>query len=129
MMSKKDRTRQQMEEEMRQLRKVFMTVRLMKADEVHISYLGINALHLGVADMRPEQVDNANECVLRIAIRAQDKAEVEKIIPEISPLQLNGPPGASFFGGRAKATEVIGLYPTLIPRDAVKLTSHIVEVK
>ena len=33
MMSKKDRTRQQMEEEMRQLRKVFMTVRLMKADE------------------------------------------------------------------------------------------------
>ena len=31
MMSKKDRTRQQMEEEMRQLRKVFMTVRLMKA--------------------------------------------------------------------------------------------------
>lgn len=101
----------------------------MKADEVHISYLGINALHLGVADMRPELVDNANECVLRIAIRAQDKAEVEKIIPEISPLQLNGPPGASFFGGRAKATEVIGLYPTLIPRDAVKLTSDIVEVK
>ena len=34
MMSKKNRTRQQMEEEMRQLRKVFMTVRLMKADEV-----------------------------------------------------------------------------------------------
>ena len=32
MMSKKSRTRQQMEEEMRQLRKVFMTVRLMKAD-------------------------------------------------------------------------------------------------
>ena len=32
--SKKDRTRQQMEEAMRQLRKVFMTVRLMKADEV-----------------------------------------------------------------------------------------------
>ena len=34
MTSKKNRTRQQMEEEMRQLRKVFMTVRLMKADEV-----------------------------------------------------------------------------------------------
>ena len=34
MMSKKNRTRQQMEEEMSQLRKVFMTVRLMKADEV-----------------------------------------------------------------------------------------------
>ena len=32
----------------------------MKADEVHISYLGINALHLGVADMRPEQVRAAH---------------------------------------------------------------------
>ncbi|MBQ4651437.1 MAG: DUF1446 domain-containing protein [Oscillospiraceae bacterium] len=101
----------------------------MKAEEVHISYLGLNALHLAVADMNPELVKNANECVLRIAIRAKEKSEVEKIIPEISPLQLNGPPGASFFGGRAKPTEVIGLYPTLIPRDAVKLSSHIVEVK
>ena len=51
------------------------------------------------------------------------------IIPEISPLQLNGPPGASFFGGRSHVTDVIGLWPTLIPRDAVKLESHILEVK
>lgn len=101
----------------------------LRAEEIHISYLGLNALHLGVADMSADRVKDANECVLRIAIRAKEKDEVEKIIPEISPLQLNGPPGASFFGGRAKATEVIGLYPTLIPRDAVKLSSHIVEVK
>lgn len=101
----------------------------LKAEEIHISYVGLNALHLGVADMNPELVKNMNEVVLRIAIRTLTKDEAYKIIPEISPLQLNGPPGASFFGGRAKVQEVIGLWPTLIPRDAVKLTSHILEVK
>lgn len=99
----------------------------MKAEDIHISYVGLNSLHLGVADM--SQAKDINEVVLRIAVRSDEKSEVEKLIPEISPLQLNGPPGASFFGGRAKAQEVIGLWPTFVPRDAVKLTSHILEVK
>ncbi len=101
----------------------------LKAEEIHISYVGLNALHLGVADMNPELLKNMNEVVLRIAIRTLTKDEAYKIIPEIAPMQLNGPPGASFFGGRAKISEVIGLWPTLIPRDAVKLTSHILEMK
>lgn len=99
------------------------------AEEIHIDYLGVNALHLGVANMNPEMLKNMNEVVLRIAIRTKEKAEAAKIIPEISPLQLNGPPGASFFGGRAKVQEVIGLWPTLIPRDTLQLHSHILEVK
>ena len=99
----------------------------MKAEDIHISYVGLNSLHLGVADMN--QAKDINEVVLRIAVRSDEKSEVEKLIPEISPLQLNGPPGASFFGGRAKAQEVIGLWPTFVPRDAVKLTSHVLEVK
>jgi len=101
----------------------------LRADEIRIDYLGLNALHLNVADTSPELVQNLNEVVLRIAIRTQEKAEAAKIIPEVAPLQLNGPPGSCFFGGRAKVTEVIGLWPTLIPRDAVKLTSHILEVR
>lgn len=99
------------------------------AEEIRIDYLGVNALHLGVANMNPEMLKNMNEVVLRIAIRTKEKAEAAKIIPEISPLQLNGPPGASFFGGRAKVQEVIGLWPTLIPRDTLQLHSHILEVK
>ncbi len=101
----------------------------LQAEDIHISYVGLNSLHLGVANMNPEFIKNMNEVVLRIAIRANEKTEAAKLIPEISPLQLNGPPGASFFGGRASVQEVIGLWPTLVPRDAVKLTSHILEVK
>ena len=58
-----------------------------------------------------------------------EKEEAEKIVPEIAPLQLNGPPGASFFGGRARVQEVIGLWPTFVPKEAVNLTSNILEVK
>lgn len=101
----------------------------LKAEEIRVDYIGVNALHLRVADMDPEKLKDVNEVVLRIAIRTLTKEEAYKLVPEIAPLQLNGPPGASFFGGRAKVQEVIGLWPTLIPRDAIKLESHIWEVK
>ncbi len=100
----------------------------LNAEEVRIDYIGLNALHLNVADMDPAHVKDLNEVVLRIAIRTKDRLEAEKIIPEVAPLQLNGPPGASFFGGRAKVQEVIGLWPTLIPRDAVKLSPYILNI-
>ena len=101
----------------------------MKADDVHISYIGLNSLHLNVADMSEETLKNLNECVLRIAVFSEDRNECAKIIPEISPMQLNGPPGASFFGGRAHVQEVMALWPTYVPRDAVNIESHILEVK
>lgn len=101
----------------------------MQYEDLRIDYVGLNALHLNVAEMDDELIQRTNEVILRIAIRTRDKKDAQLIIPEISPLQLNGPPGASFFGGRAHVTDVIGLWPTLIPRDAVELQSHILEVK
>lgn len=97
--------------------------------DIRIDYLGLNALHLNVANMSEEHVKDVNEVVLRIAIRTETKEEAEKIVPEVAPLQLNGPPGSSFFGGRAKVREVIGLWPTFIPRNVVELESHVMEVE
>jgi hypothetical protein len=105
-----------------------MAKRGMKADDIHISYIGVNSLHLNVADMSEESLKNLNECVLRIAVFSEDKSECAKIIPEISPMQLNGPPGASFFGGRAHVQEVMALWPTYVPRDALDIQAHILEV-
>lgn len=105
-----------------------MKERGMKADDVHISFIGLDSLHLGVADKSPETIARLNECVMRIAVFSENKAECAKIIPEISPLQLNGPQGASFFGGRAHVQEVMALYPTVIPRDALTVESHIITV-
>ena len=38
----------------------------MRAEEIRIDYLGLNALHLNIANMDPELVKNMNEVVLRI---------------------------------------------------------------
>ena len=72
-------------------------------EDIRIDYIGLNALHLDVAEIDPKEVKDLNEVVLRIAIRTKTKEECAKIVPEFAPLQLNGPPGASFFGGRAKS--------------------------
>ena len=37
-----------------------MQRRGMKADDIHISYIGLNSLHLGVADMSEEALKNLN---------------------------------------------------------------------
>lgn len=105
-----------------------MKKRGMKADDVHISYIGVNSLHLSVADTSEKAMKDLNECVMRIAVFSEDKSECAKIIPEISPLQLNGPPGASFFGGRAHVQEVMALWPTYVPRDVLDIQAHIQEV-
>lgn len=103
-----------------------LTRKGLKAEEVRVDFLGVNALHGPLAS---EPACEPNEVVLRIAMRTRDKKEAAKLVPEIAPLQLNGPPGACFFGGRPKVSEMIALWPTLIPRDAVKLTPNILEVK
>ena len=100
----------------------------LRAEEIRIDYVGLNALHLDVAEISEGLCKNMNEVILRIAIRTVSKEEAYKLVPEIAPLQLNGPPGASFFGGRSRVEEVIGLWPTLIDRRALNLQSHIIEI-
>jgi hypothetical protein len=97
----------------------------LQAEETRIDYIGLNSLHLNVASMDEERLKDMNEVILRIAVRTATREEAQKLAPEIAPLQLNGPPGASFFGGRSKVQEVIGLWPTLIPREVVKLRTGV----
>jgi hypothetical protein len=88
----------------------------LRAKRVRIDYLGYNALHGPVAFVLEEE---PNEVVLRVALHTDTKEEAEKLAPEIAPFILNGPPGACFFGGRPRASEVIALWPTLVPRELV----------
>lgn len=97
----------------------------LKAKDMRFDLLGINALHLNTAWPLKEE---PNEVVLRVAIRTDEKSEAMKLAPEISPLNLNGPPSNCFFGGRPQPQEIIALWPTLIPRDAVNISMEIKEV-
>ena len=96
------------------------------ARDLRFDLLGVNALHLNTA---PMPNDEPNEVVLRVAIRTDYRAEAMKLAPEIAAFNLNGPPGNCFFGGRPQPQEIIALWPTLIPRDAVSLDVSLKEVR
>ncbi len=86
-------------------------------EETVTEYLGVNSCH-GEITPAPEVV---NEIVLRVGVKDESRAKVERFGKELAPLVTSGPPGVTgFAGGRPKPTEVLGFWPTLIPKRLVK---------
>ena len=86
-------------------------------DDIHTELLGWNAGHGPMTD--PPSPD-APEVQLRVAVRSQDKASVERFAREMPPLVLTGPPSVTgYAGGRARVQELVAYWPTLIPKAAV----------
>ena len=89
----------------------------LKFEEIRAEYLGYNSCHGPLVRNNEEQ----NEVVLRIGVRAKEKAVIEKFGREIAPLILTGPPSVTgFAGGRPKPSEVVAYWPALIPKSVVK---------
>jgi hypothetical protein len=85
-------------------------------DQTSTEYVGVDSCH-GQTAPRPEIV---NEVVLRVGVRDQDRAKVDRFGRELAPLVTSGPPGVTgFAGGRPKAQEVLGFWPALIPKHLV----------
>ena len=82
-------------------------------DEIHTEFLGANATHGPLAG----EGRDAPEVQLRIGVRAEERAPVERFTREIAPLVLNGPPSVTgFAGGRPKTEEVVAYWPALIDK-------------
>jgi hypothetical protein len=61
------------------------------------------------------------EVVLRLAVRAADRAKVERFGKEIAPLVTAGPPGVTgFAGGRPRPQEIVAYWPALLDRAEVE---------
>ncbi len=85
--------------------------------QTRTEYLGVNSCHEGITGERHD----APEVVLRVSVKDPDRARVNRFGQEIAPLVTSGPPGVTgFAGGRPKATEVLGYWPALIPRELVQ---------
>jgi hypothetical protein len=84
-------------------------------EETLTELVGLNACHGPITDgARPGEV------VLRVGVKDRAKAKVDRFGKELAPLVTTGPPGVTgFAGGRPKATEVLGYWPTLIPKKQV----------
>lgn len=86
-----------------------------EGDEKLVELLGTGVCHAGiVAPAEPPEV------VLRLGVRSQDEAKVDRFGMEIVPLVTSGPPGVTgFAGGRPKATDVVGYWPALVHKQRI----------
>ncbi len=88
----------------------------LKFVEIYTEFLGVNACHGPVAP----PANDPPEVQLRIGVRGQSKADVERFTRELIPLVLSGPPGATGFGeGKPPVREIVAYWPALLPREEI----------
>jgi hypothetical protein len=86
-------------------------------DQILTEYVGVNATHGPLTPV----VHDVPEVQLRIGVRSNDRAMVERFTREIAPLVLNGPPSVTgFAGGRPKVEEIVAYWPALIEKTVVQ---------
>jgi hypothetical protein len=89
----------------------------LKFDEVLTEFVGVNATHGPLAGEPSPEIP---EVQLRVGVRSQDKAAVERFTRELAPLILNGPPSVTgFAGGRPKVEEIVAYWPALVPKTEI----------
>jgi hypothetical protein len=98
----------------------------LKFDEILSQYVGVDATHEGLGG---EPSPDLSEVMLRVGVRAREKAPVERFTKEIAPLVLAGPPTVTGFGGgRPKVEEVVAYWPALIPKSAISPTVEVITI-
>ena len=87
-------------------------------EQVLTEFVGVDATHGRLGG--PPSPDLA-EVMLRIGVRARERAPVERFTREIAPLVLTGPPSVTgFAGGRPQVEEVVAFWPALLARETVE---------
>lgn len=91
----------------------------LKFDAIHSEYVGVNACHGDLLSGAP--APNLAEVTLRVGVRGNDSAAVDRFTRELAPLALNGPPVVTYpASGRPKVEEVMAYWPALIPKRAIE---------
>jgi hypothetical protein len=88
---------------------------------IHSEYVGANACHGELLSGEPSP--GLAEVTLRVGVRGNDAAAVERFTRELAPLALNGPPVVTYpASGKPKVEEVVAYWPALIPKSEVRAT-------
>jgi hypothetical protein len=88
----------------------------LRFDKVLTEFVGANATH---GPLTPPASD-VPEVQLRVGVRSDDRAMVERFTREIAPLVLNGPPSVTgFAGGRPKVEEIVAYWPALVDKRVI----------
>lgn len=96
----------------------------LRFNEILTEFVGVSATHGRLAG---DSGANAPEVTLRVGVRSEDRAAVERFTRELAPLVLNGPPSVTgFAGGRPKVEEIVAYWPALIDKTVVQTHVEIV---
>ncbi|MDQ3699267.1 MAG: DUF1446 domain-containing protein [Gemmatimonadota bacterium] len=88
----------------------------LRFDATSTEFLGVSATHGTLAGPAAD----VPEVQLRIGVRGENRASVERFTRELAPLVLNGPPSVTgFAGGRPKVEEVVAYWPALVDKRVV----------
>ena len=92
-------------------------------DKILTEFVGANAAHGPLTPPTPD----LPEVQLRVGVRSENRAAVERFAREIAPLVLNGPPSVTgFAGGRPKVEEIVAYWPALVDKLVIRPTVEIV---
>ena len=81
-------------------------------------FLGLSSCH---GNKINRSSNFANEIVLRLSVRDNDKSKLIRFAKEIAPVITTGPPGITgFSGGRPRPQEIIAFWPCLIDKKFIK---------
>ena len=98
----------------------------LKFDEILTEFVGANATHGPLAGKPSPDLP---EVQLRVGVRSENRADVERFTREIAPLVLTGPPGVTgFAGGRPKVEEIVAYWPALIPKKEIVPKVEVIDV-
>ncbi|PIE21922.1 MAG: ATPase [Planctomycetota bacterium] len=87
-----------------------------RPEQITSEFVGTGVCHRGIT----KEPEEPAELVLRLGVRDQDAAKLNRFGSEIVPLVTSGPPGVTgFAGGRPKAQAVIGYWPALMDKGKV----------
>jgi len=100
-------------------------VTCLEADTLRVDYLGVNAIYGGQANILEQ---DPWEVGLRLSGRTKEWGEAWKIMHELETIDNNGPAGIVRGLRKEDVIEIIGYYPTFIPREYVKTGFSIEEV-
>lgn len=107
--------------------KEFLTYRYrdmaIEPEAIEMTYLGRDSLH-GATVAGPLESDPAEVC-LRVAARTLTRSDADAVRREITHLWTLGGVGTAF-GAPLPLREVIGLWPTLVPRETVHISCSMV---
>ena len=95
--------------------------------DVRFDYIGINSIH-GPLSTMPKDMDGINEVRIRCAAKTTNRADANQVRREVTHLWTHGPLGSTGVISPPPPRQVIGLWPTLIPRELVKTTYEMLEV-